>query len=621
MTNRIQIDKLIIKSQTAPDAVLNFQPGLNVISGPSDSGKSFVVDLIDFMFGASALRRTIPEIELYDYVVMQITVTGEAVEQLSIARSIDGDDYELREGHVDRTGPIGEPELLAKKHNHHNVENLSNFLLDKIGLAGALVRRNSRNQVRTMSFRDLAHLAVIDETSMQSEVSPVTPTNQFATSTVEESVFSVLIEGDDFSGLPVTAPSKDEKRLSETRTRLLDSVVALLGDHSPTSTPLAELKDQLERLSAAIASDTASLETGLQQRGEMAQRRVSLAQQLDATAAELAELTDLYSRFLLLSNQYASDLERLEMIGEAGTLLALSNPDVCVLCGAATEHQRWESHQESELTALGAAVDSERSKIERLASDLHETLSDVRERGIATQRLVGALQKESDELAKQLRQIDNELRPERAQLRELLDKRSSIERAVTVQEQIKAVDALRAQVAASENQAATASTERPSSLALAEFCTYMQAALQAWRMQGSSTVRYERRTRDFVIGGRARASRGKGVRALQHAAFSVALGRYCADRLLPAPGFVVLDSPLVTYREPDVDDPVVASDASQSTSDAFYADLSVGDALQIIVIENVPPPAHVLESINHIAFTLNPSEGRVGLFPVTAAPE
>lgn len=618
MTNRIQIDRLIVKSQSAPDAILQFQAGLNVISGPSDSGKSFVLDLISFMFGSSSLRRRVPEIEPYDYVIMQMTIKGDSPEEISIARSISGDTYELRQGHVDLTGLNGDPRMLSKTHNHRNLENLSNYFLDKIGLAGALVRRNARNQTRTMSIRDIAHLAIIDETSMQSEVSPVTPTNQFATATVEESVFSVLIEGEDFSGLSVTAPSADEKRLSESRARLLDTVVAVLGDHSPSSVPLTELNDQLDRLATSIASDTASLEARLQQRDEIAQQKVELARRLTASTAELAELSDLYSRFLLLSNQYASDLERLAMIGEAGTLLTLSNPAVCVLCGAATEHQRWDFHKESELTALGTAVDSERSKIERLASDLRQTLQDVRERGLATQRLNRSLQDQSEQLALQLRHIDAGVRPERAQLRELLDKRSAVERTITVQEQIRAVDALRAQVAASDQAAITASAERPSSLALVEFCTYLQSALQAWHVQGASPVRYDRRTRDFIIGGRARASRGKGVRALQHAAFSIALVRYCADRQLPAPGFVVLDSPLVTYREPDRDDPVLSDDTARTTSEAFYDDLSSSDAVQIIVIENVPPPARLNESINHVAFTLNPSEGRVGLFPHTA---
>jgi hypothetical protein len=52
-----------------------------------------------------------------------------------------------------------------------------------------------------------------------------------------------------------------------------------------------------------------------------------------------------------------------------------------------------------------------------------------------------------------------------------------------------------------------------------------------------------------------RSAHGKGVRAILHAAFTIGLAQYCFDRDIAHPGFVVLDSPLVTYRPPDVDSP------------------------------------------------------------------
>lgn len=623
MPNRILINRLLIQSPTEPDAVIEFSKGLNVVSGPSDSGKSYILDLLNFMFGAANLPRRIPEIESYRYVVMQITIVGDDRLLLSIARALDGESYELRDGHVETVGIADKPRQLSRIHSARNIDNLSNFLLDKLGLAGAQVRRNARNQTRALSFRDLAHLAIVDETSMQSELSPVTPTGQHATRTAEESVFSLLLEGEDDSGLVESRPSTEERRLSETRVQLLDSVVSLLEGRSPSTAPIAELRDQLDRLNRGISTEGASIEQRLADRDEIARQRSEAALALEQTRSELAELSDLYSRFQLLSRQYASDLERLDMIAEAGTLLTLANPDVCVLCGAATEHQHWDVHQASEITSLSEAVDAEKSKIASLARDLTQTLLDVRKRGRAAQRQIQAYKDVSSDLAIQIRQLDASIRPDRAQLRELVDKRSSVERAITVQEHIDAVEKLRAQAAAAEQETASSVHERPSQPVLTEFGDVMIAALQAWRVQGAGIIRYDRRSRDFIIGGRARASRGKGVRALQHAAFSVALARYCVDRDLPAPGFVVLDSPLVTYREPNRDeDPVWNENAPQSTtSEAFYSDLAATDAIQIIVIENVSPPAALAESVNHVAFTLNTREGRVGLFPSTAMVE
>jgi hypothetical protein len=621
MADYIIIDRLIVHSPAQEDAIIEFTRGLNVISGPSDSGKSYLLDLIDFMFGASSLRRRIPEIEPYSYVIMHITINGFDFEQYSIARNIDGERYEIRSGHVLDTGIAGGPSELSRTHNPKSLDNLSNFLLDKIGLAGKVVKRNARNATRSLSFRDLAHLSIIDETSMQSAVSPVTPTGQYATRTAEASVFSLLLEGEDDSGLVETAPTAEERRLSDSRTRLLDSVVALLEDQAPAPGPIGELRDQLDRLSESISAEGSAIEQLILGRDAIAERRVELAQALENNASEFAELNDLFARFSLLARQYTSDLERLEMIAEAGTLLALSNPDVCVLCGAATEHQNWHLHQAAEVTSLGDAVDAEKAKIARLASDLDSTIKDVRSRGLAVQSEGQALRRELAELANQLRDLDSSLRPNRVRLRELVDKRSSVERALTVQEHIAAVDALRAKVAAREAEISAAAKERPSPIVLDEFGKELVSALGAWRVQGATSIRYDRSERDFVIGGRPRASRGKGMRALQHAAFSVALARYCADRDLPFTGFVILDSPLVTYREPDHDEPTWSDEDQQTTTEAFYADLSTNTDLQIIVIENVPPPINAAGPLNHIAFTRNPRDGRVGLFPSTVVAE
>ncbi|MGH1555850.1 hypothetical protein ACRAWF_40525 [Streptomyces sp. L7] len=70
--------------------------------------------------------------------------------------------------------------------------------------------------------------------------------------------------------------------------------------------------------------------------------------------------------------------------------------------------------------------------------------------------------------------------------------------------------------------------------------------------QGQQEIR-DRLAEHQGAGGTARAGRGRGMRALLHAAFSIALARYCLDGRLPHLGFLVLDSPLVTYKGPDFD--------------------------------------------------------------------
>jgi len=51
------ISKIAVEGQGKPDAVLAFEPGLNVVAGATDTGKSYVWHAIDFMLGAEILRK------------------------------------------------------------------------------------------------------------------------------------------------------------------------------------------------------------------------------------------------------------------------------------------------------------------------------------------------------------------------------------------------------------------------------------------------------------------------------------------------------------------------------------------------------------------------------------
>ncbi len=74
--------------------------------------------------------------------------------------------------------------------------------------------------------------------------------------------------------------------------------------------------------------------------------------------------------------------------------------------------------------------------------------------------------------------------------------------------------------------------------------------LSAWQVPDGDEVRYDRDEQDLIAGDQLRSAHGKGVRAILHSAFTIGLAQYCFENDLPHPGFVVLDSPLVTYRPP-----------------------------------------------------------------------
>jgi len=91
-----------------------------------------------------------------------------------------------------------------------------------------------------------------------------------------------------------------------------------------------------------------------------------------------------------------------------------------------------------------------------------------------------------------------------------------------------------------------------------------------------------------VIGAKKRTARGKGLRAITHAAFTLGILEYCRLKESAHPGFVVLDSPLLSYREPEgTEDDLRGTDLKEQ----FYDYLRTWPAdRQVIIFENTDPP-------------------------------
>ena len=152
-----------------------------------------------------------------------------------------------------------------------------------------------------------------------------------------------------------------------------------------------------------------------------------------------------------------------------------------------------------------------------------------------------------------------------------------------------------------------------SKMTLNEFSKVVENILTEWDFPESSDVYFDESEKDFVIAGKPRGSRGKGLRAITHAAVTIGLMEYCKQNSLPHPGFVVLDSPLLAYYKPEGDDDNLVG---SNLKDKFYSYLINNHSdSQIVIVENEHPPEQFEDSINLHVFTKNPQEGRFGLFP------
>jgi hypothetical protein len=613
MSGRLRLTHLTFIGATKEPATVGFGANATVIRGPSDTGKSFIVDAIDFMLGASALKE-IPQREGYSTVLLgMILPSGEAI---TLSRSVTGGDFGLYQADI-RSGPLSPPDRkLAAKHSAKSEKNLSRYLLSKIGLDEKKVRKNVQNETDSLSLRNVIPLCVIDETAMQSENSPVLSEN-VTRKTKDISVLKLILQNEDDSGL-VAIPRKAERnRLMNAKSEVLDRLLSDLEGQLEGAGDWRQVRDQVARLNQSIERETASINRISEQRSNVL-REVSDNERLIAAARRsVGEVNDLYLRFSLLMEQYQSDLDRLDMIDEAGSLLGYFNPGTCVFCGAEPEHQHFNEGCAADTTSFAESVRAEQAKTTMLRDDLIAVLTDLETRGLElSERLEGFLEVEST-LQSRLREIDSSLAPSRGSLSELLASRSDAERIIEIYEQVDRLNALKAEFSAEAQAEPSAGVSSGLQLSSLEALSReVSARLAEWGYPAPGNVRFDRDENDLVAGDQFRSAHGKGVRAILHAAFTIALAEYCFAREYPHPGFVVLDSPLVTYKPPKEgersdDDEVLDA----GIVPRFYADIERRFGGQIIIMENIDPPEGLRGESVDIPFTKNVDYGRYGFFP------
>lgn len=106
------------------------------------------------------------------------------------------------------------------------------------------------------------------------------------------------------------------------------------------------------------------------------------------------------------------------------------------------------------------------------------------------------------------------------------------------------------------------------------------------------------------------------MRTITHAAFKVALLAFCRKRDLPHPGFLILDTPLVTYRDPITSKGGALSEDERQISNSDLKDRmfnhlhSLSSVGQFTLFDNADPPSNVGAFADVELFTNDPLQGR-----------
>lgn len=603
-----QIRRLTLVGRGVPNAEVQFTNGLNVVSGPSDTGKTFIVQCIDYMLGGKDVPDAIPEAAQYESVRLVLRMSG-GDDEVVLERSIRGGDFNLvRPGRTDQH--------LSAKHSAGDKNSVSQYLLGLAALSERKVRKNKQGATREVSFRDLARLILVDEETIISKTSPIL-SGQYTTATSESAVFRLLLTGVDDGSLISSEDPKVAKGRQAGKVEMLDLLLnQARGRIAEMRLPgdVQVWQGQLVQIEALFDAAQKELAVEQQNAAQLESKRRAELNSLRQLESRSGVLRELQRRFALLEQQYLSDLRRLESIAEAGARLGQMKEERCPVCGAASEHQKHE-HRKAESAPKDVAESclAEAGKIRSLIVDLRSTRTD-------NDREIARLDELSMEARERVRavatQITEMLKP-RVELalqrfRESQANRDTYRRALELHGRKNELQGLLADLGlATPGKGPELESARVRSDEAEAFSKEVEFLLRDWHFPGLDRVTFSEGDQDIVISGRTRASHGKGVRAIAHAAFNLALLKFCLKEQMPHPGFVLIDSPLVVYREPDPDE----GGFSHDVKDAFYRSLARQfQSSQAIIFENEDPPSDLGADANIIRFS-GTQRGRQGFIP------
>ena len=188
----MQLRFLHVSGPSAAPANVDFVPGLNVINGPSNTGKSHILRLIDYVLGAQSPPEPIAEQALYDLV--HVGVAMDDGSEKTLVRALQGGEVKIIDGLVKARPEPKQGTAVSARHGAKT--SLSKTLLEQLGASGARIQTRAAGDTRDLSYRDLEKYAMITETKIQDTVSPVL-TGQYVTKTPETAIFKYVLTGVD----------------------------------------------------------------------------------------------------------------------------------------------------------------------------------------------------------------------------------------------------------------------------------------------------------------------------------------------------------------------------------------------------------------------------------------
>lgn len=584
------IEKIIVTGSGKTDSIIELSNGVNIIYGPSNTGKTYIVKCIDYMFGSE--REPIDISTGYQYIKIIVrTQCG----TITMSRKIGENKIEVSSN--DNNVPSGKYATKASRTNYDKT--INSVWLSLIGINDLhLVISNENYKKQILSWRTFSHMFMLTETKIISEYSAILSGRDTSNTAVIASLI-FLLSGQDFA----ETETKDTKEIKEAKKNAVKAYInkELFRLSERNQELLAQLKEnpnidiavEIEKIMAEISTNEKRINSSIEENQK-------ILAQLYEKNENLSECNVLLNRYDELTTQYDADLKRLNFIVDGEANLNASFSTHCPFCDGEVVVKKNQNYID--------AAKSDYKKIKLQAKDLESASKELRSEKLSLEQEIGTLmakKKSIEEL------IEKELKPQVFNLKEKL---STYKDAIECQKEIDILKKLSEQKTADmiEND-----TDEESELKfkvkehldysfINELSNGIKSFLENCNYDNLLSVIFDKADMDIVINGKKKSSNGKGYNAYFNSVVAIVLSRYMESKAKYSPDFLVLDSPILSLKEKETKKP---SETMRNTLFENIVDNQKG--IQTIVIENEIPEINYKDA-NIIHFTKEKNNRRYG---------
>ena len=604
--NRFYIKSIGASGPSVEYSQITFDAGVNILHGPSNSGKSYVINCINFMFAAKEAPFTISSTG-YDTIHMTL-------------ESMDGFILQMKRRIVESTkGDVGEnsvevssnfPEIRSGNYSIQKLE-YSDLLLKLFGISERTKIISTKEfKLQNLTNRSFLHSYFIDEDNIY-EKGPAFDVPKHSKITACLTALNFLFCGKDLSEL-VPAESKEERELNRAKKNavifyITQKIQSLTQKRSILEQSLAEVDNtDAEVKIDAILGEIAAIEHQIH---EATERSRKLMEEIFSVNSKLEEATYLQERYSALHTQYNSDIKRLRFIID-GEKKGIQRQHIvkCPFCDSSMQDKP------ERRVSYAQASQAELERITLQMDDLEKAEYDIQQEISSLEEQLHELNQQNEEITQM---ISQSLTPKSVQLRDMLE---SYKRIVQIKQELSTVDAISTDL----NTDAFDREMEEESVSLA-FKPMEHIDMDRWKQWSDtfadivkkcgypncSSARISPETYDAIVNGKSKADEGKGYRAFLNSIILFSLMKTLEDGCSYRPAMLILDSPILTLKEKIRPDEL--ADPGMRASLFRYMIENCGDN-QIIIAENEIPSAQVVDysSARMIEFTLDKNSGVYG---------